>query len=124
MTSEESIAAAVRSLDGAGFSPNVLVNNAGVTKDQLLLRASRSDVEGVLQTNLVGTMMLTKALLKGMLREKGDCSIVRRPPHLHTPQTEHNWTRAQQGPPGSRHVRLRGSRQVTPAWRIPSHPCR
>ena len=64
MTSEESITAAVRRLDEEGFSPNILVNNAGVTKDQLLLRASKSDVEGVLSTNLIGTMMLTKALLK------------------------------------------------------------
>ena len=64
VTSEESITAAVRRLDEEGFSPNILVNNAGVTKDQLLLRASKSDVEGVLSTNLIGTMMLTKALLK------------------------------------------------------------
>jgi NAD(P)-dependent dehydrogenase (short-subunit alcohol dehydrogenase family) len=64
VTSEESITAAVRRLDEEGFSPNILVNNAGVAKDQLLLRASKSDVEGVLATNLVGTMMLTKALLK------------------------------------------------------------
>jgi len=76
VTSDESISAAVRSLGDQGFSPNILINNAGITKDQLLLRAARSDVEDLLATNLVGTMMLTKALLKGMLREKGNCSIV------------------------------------------------
>ncbi|MBW3667328.1 MAG: 3-oxoacyl-[acyl-carrier-protein] reductase [Actinobacteria bacterium] len=48
----------------------VLVNNAGVTRDRLLLRMSAADFDHVIDTNLKSTFLCTKAALRGMLRAK------------------------------------------------------
>lgn len=42
---------------------HVLVNNAGITKDNLLLRQTASDITAVITVNLIGTMLMTKACL-------------------------------------------------------------
>jgi 3-oxoacyl-[acyl-carrier protein] reductase len=47
-----------------------LVNNAGITKDQLLLRMKAEDFDQVLQTNLRGTFLCTRAATKIMLKAK------------------------------------------------------
>ena len=51
-------------------SPKILVNNAGVTRDNLLLRMKESDWETVLDTNLKGIYHLSKYCLKGMTRAR------------------------------------------------------
>lgn len=48
----------------------VLVNNAGVTKDGLLLRMSEDDFDSVIDINLKGTFLCTKAAIKDMLKAK------------------------------------------------------
>lgn len=47
-----------------------LVNNAGITKDQLLLRMKAEDFDDVLQTNLRGTFLCTKVVSKIMLKAR------------------------------------------------------
>lgn len=47
-----------------------IVNNAGVTKDQLLLRMKAEDFDLVINTNLKGTFLVTKAFLKTMLKSR------------------------------------------------------
>jgi 3-oxoacyl-[acyl-carrier protein] reductase len=49
---------------------DVLVNNAGVTEDNLILRMSREAWDRVLGTNLTGTFLLTQAIVKGMVRKR------------------------------------------------------
>ncbi|WP_168581548.1 3-oxoacyl-ACP reductase FabG [Gephyromycinifex aptenodytis] len=49
----------------------VLVANAGITRDQLLMRMSDEDIDTVLQTNLVGAIRCARRASKGMLRLKG-----------------------------------------------------
>lgn len=49
-------------------APMVLVNNAGVTRDNLLLRMRDEEWDTVIQTNLTGLFRLSKACLKGMLK--------------------------------------------------------
>ncbi|HEX9667912.1 MAG TPA: 3-oxoacyl-[acyl-carrier-protein] reductase [Thermoanaerobaculia bacterium] len=49
---------------------DVLVNNAGITADNLLARMSLEDWERVLRTNLTGAYVLTKELLRGMMRRR------------------------------------------------------
>jgi 3-oxoacyl-[acyl-carrier protein] reductase len=49
---------------------DVLVNNAGITRDTLLLRMSEEDWDAVLDTNLKSTFLVTKAALRGMLRQR------------------------------------------------------
>ena len=49
---------------------DVLVNNAGITRDNLLLRMSAADFDSVIQTNLRSAFLCTKASLRGMLKAK------------------------------------------------------
>ncbi|HET9137395.1 MAG TPA: 3-oxoacyl-[acyl-carrier-protein] reductase [Candidatus Kapabacteria bacterium] len=49
---------------------DVLINNAGVTKDTLLMRMSESDWDTVLDTNLKGVFLLTKAAIRPMMSAK------------------------------------------------------
>lgn len=47
-----------------------LVNNAGITRDQLLLRMKTSDFDDVYETNLKGTFLCTKAVAKPMMKKR------------------------------------------------------
>ena len=49
---------------------DVLVNNAGITKDGLLIRMSEDDFDKVIDINLKGTYLCTKAAVKDMMRAK------------------------------------------------------
>jgi 3-oxoacyl-[acyl-carrier protein] reductase len=49
---------------------SVLVNNAGITKDTLMLRMKDDDWDGVIETNLSGVFRITKGLLKGMMKQR------------------------------------------------------
>jgi 3-oxoacyl-[acyl-carrier protein] reductase len=49
---------------------DVLVNNAGITKDNLLLRMSHDDFDSVIRTNLRSAFLCTKASLRGMLKAR------------------------------------------------------
>jgi len=48
----------------------VLVNNAGITKDNLMLRMKDEDWDAVIETNLSGVFRLTKTFLKGMMKQR------------------------------------------------------
>lgn len=52
-------------------APAILVNNAGITRDNLLLRMKDDEWDAVIQTNLTGLFRLTKACLRGMLKAHG-----------------------------------------------------
>jgi 3-oxoacyl-[acyl-carrier protein] reductase len=49
---------------------DVLVNNAGIARDQLMLRLKREDWEAVLNTNLTAAFALTQAALKPMIKQR------------------------------------------------------
>ncbi|MDO8531522.1 MAG: 3-oxoacyl-[acyl-carrier-protein] reductase [Dehalococcoidia bacterium] len=49
---------------------SILVNNAGITRDKLLLRMSDDDWDKVLSINLTGAFLCTRAVLSGMLRAR------------------------------------------------------
>ncbi len=49
---------------------DILVNNAGITKDNLLLRMSEEDWDAVLNINLKGTFLCTKAAIKPMMKQR------------------------------------------------------
>ena len=65
-----SIEAAVKGALAAHGEIHVLVNNAGVTEDNLMLRMSREAWDRVLGTNLTGVFLLTQAVSKSMLRKR------------------------------------------------------
>jgi 3-oxoacyl-[acyl-carrier protein] reductase len=70
LSDSASIEAAVKSAFAAHGEIHVLVNNAGVTEDNLMLRMSREAWDRVLGTNLTGVFLLTQAVMKGMLRKR------------------------------------------------------
>ncbi|MFL6288362.1 MAG: beta-ketoacyl-ACP reductase [Actinomycetes bacterium] len=70
VTDPESLDAAVAQGEAHQGPVEVLVANAGITKDTLLLRMSDDDFESVVQTNLVGAFRVAKRSAKGMLRLK------------------------------------------------------
>lgn len=49
---------------------DILVNNAGITKDNLLMRLSEEDWDQVIDTNLKGAFLCTKAALRSMVRQR------------------------------------------------------
>ena len=51
-------------------TPSILVNNAGVTSDQLLMRMKEDDWDAVIDTNLRSVFRLSKACLRGMMRAR------------------------------------------------------
>jgi 3-oxoacyl-[acyl-carrier protein] reductase len=50
---------------------DIVVSNAGVTRDQLLMRMKRDDWDAVLATNLTATFLLAQAAMRPMLKQKG-----------------------------------------------------
>jgi len=51
-------------------TPLILVNNAGITKDNLLMRMSDDEIDAVVQTNLSGSIRLCRGVARGMIRAK------------------------------------------------------
>lgn len=49
---------------------DVLINNAGITKDGLLMRMSEEDWDAVLNVNLKGVFLFTKAAMRGMMKQR------------------------------------------------------
>lgn len=70
ISSEESIKLCAKSLLERFGKVEILVNNAGITRDGLVLRMKRADWDDVLGTNLTGTFLLTQALLGAMLKNR------------------------------------------------------
>ncbi|MFB6533051.1 3-oxoacyl-ACP reductase FabG [Streptomyces noursei] len=73
VTDSEQVDAAFTEIEAAHGPVEVLVSNAGVTRDQLLMRMSEEDFSTVLDTNLTAAYRVAKRASRGMLRarEKG-----------------------------------------------------
>lgn len=67
---ERQVDAAVKKIVDQHKKIDIVVNNAGVTSDNLLVRLKPEDWDRVLGTNLRGTVHCTKAVCRGMLRER------------------------------------------------------
>jgi len=65
-----SIAALAADLEGAEGLPTILVNNAAITRDMLLLRMKDQDWDQVIATNLTSVFRISKACLRRMLKER------------------------------------------------------
>jgi len=70
LMSKESIKKLFVDLKSEDLLPSVLVNNAGITKDQLFLRMKDEDWDDVIETNLNGLFRVTKAFIKPMVKNK------------------------------------------------------
>ncbi len=70
VTDQVSVDAAFDEVEAAQGPVEVLVANAGITRDTLLLRMSEDDFSAVLDTNLSGSFRVAKRAAKGMLRAR------------------------------------------------------
>ncbi len=70
VTSRNDVKDCFDELKSKNLLPDILINNAGITADQLFLRMSDDDWDGVINTNLTGTFNLTKIFLKNMIKNK------------------------------------------------------
>jgi len=66
----EDVARVVNAVSQAFGRIDILVNNAGITRDNLLLRMTEEEWDIVLDTNLKSTFLVTRAVLRGMLRQR------------------------------------------------------
>ncbi len=70
VASEESLKSGAKSVLERYGKVEILVNNAGITRDGLMMRMKRADWDDVLGTNLTGAFLLTQALLPAMLKNR------------------------------------------------------
>ena len=70
VTDAEAVGAAVTAVVTAHGRLDILVSNAGITRDQLLLRMKRADWDEVLNTNLTAAFTLCQAALKPMVKQR------------------------------------------------------
>jgi len=71
VTSQPSIEALIAQIDAREGAVGILCNNAGITRDTLLLRMKTQDWDAVLETNLASVFRLSKAVLRGMMKARG-----------------------------------------------------
>src|SRR6266702_7402686 len=64
----DSIEAVLDDIEAKEGTVGILCNNAGITRDTLLLRMKQEDWDAVLDTNLASVFRLSKAVLRGMMR--------------------------------------------------------
>jgi 3-oxoacyl-[acyl-carrier protein] reductase len=70
VASEESIKAGAKAVLDRFGKVEILVNNAGITRDGLMMAMKRADWDEVLATNLTGAFLLTQAVLRPMLKNR------------------------------------------------------
>ncbi|MFN7977031.1 MAG: 3-oxoacyl-ACP reductase FabG [Vicinamibacterales bacterium] len=71
VTDADAAVAAVQDVVARHGRLDILVSNAGITRDQLMLRMKRADWDDVIATNLTAAFVLCQAALKPMLKQRG-----------------------------------------------------
>lgn len=66
----ENVTEGIKAIESDFGQIDVLVNNAGITKDGLLMRMSEEDWDAVLDVNLKGVFLCTKAVMRGMMKQR------------------------------------------------------
>ncbi|MDF1832518.1 MAG: 3-oxoacyl-ACP reductase FabG [Porticoccaceae bacterium] len=70
VTDGEAVAEVIKSITADFGAPTILINNAGITKDNLLMRMKEDEWSDVIDTNLNAIYRLTKACAKGMTKAR------------------------------------------------------
>jgi len=70
VTDPDSIESLMKDIQAEYGAPTVLVNNAGITRDNLLMRMKDDEWNDVIETNLTSAFRMSKACLRGMMKAK------------------------------------------------------
>ncbi len=70
VASQDSIDALIKDIESREGTIEILCNNAGITRDTLLLRMKQEDWDAVIETNLASVFRLSKAVLRGMMKNR------------------------------------------------------
>ena len=70
VTSRDDVANCFEMLKAKDLLPKILINNAGITSDQIFLRMKNEDWDNVINTNLNGVFNLSKIFVKNMIKQK------------------------------------------------------
>ncbi|REG85786.1 3-oxoacyl-ACP reductase FabG [Marinomonas pollencensis] len=70
VSSSESVDAVIKEINAEYGAPTILVNNAGITRDNLMMRMKEDEWDQVINTNLSSVFRVTKACLRGMTKAK------------------------------------------------------
>jgi 3-oxoacyl-[acyl-carrier protein] reductase len=66
----DSIAEVIKTVNDEFGAPAVLVNNAGITRDNLLMRMKDEEWDAIISTNLASVFRMSKAVLRGMMKAR------------------------------------------------------
>ncbi len=70
VTKQESVEGAFEQITQKYGAPNILVNNAGITRDNLMMRMSQEEWEQVIATNLTSVFRLSRACIRNMVKAR------------------------------------------------------
>lgn len=70
VTDPDSIESLIKDVQSEYGAPTILVNNAGITRDNLLMRMKDDEWNDVIETNLTSAFRMSKACLRGMMKAK------------------------------------------------------
>ena len=70
VTDQASVEQTVAALEKDYGTPGILVNNAGITRDNLLMRMKEEEWDAIIQTNLTSLFRVTKACLRSMMKAR------------------------------------------------------
>jgi len=70
VSDSESVSAVIKAINDDFGTPTVLVNNAGITRDNLLMRMKDDEWDDIINTNLTSVFRMSKAVLRGMMKVK------------------------------------------------------
>ena len=70
VTDPDSIESLIKGVQAEYGAPTILVNNAGITRDNLLMRMKDDEWNDVIETNLTSAFRMSKACLRGMMKAK------------------------------------------------------
>lgn len=70
VSSSESVDVVIKEINAEYGAPTILINNAGITRDNLMMRMKEDEWDQVINTNLTSVFRVTKACLRGMTKAK------------------------------------------------------
>ena len=70
VTDRDQAGSCMEELKAKNLTPNVLINNAGITKDQLFLRMKNEDWDEVIESNLTSVFNMSKLFIKSMVKNR------------------------------------------------------